>query len=59
MLVLKQRSETRSATNVHVALSGLLSFTFKGGFLLLFLSCLNVAKNLKDQYTEFNMQDSP
>lgn len=59
MLVLKQRSETRSAANVRVALSGLLSFTFKGGFLLLFLSCLNVAKNLKDQDTEFNMQDGP
>lgn len=55
MLVLKQRSETRSATKVHVVLSRLLSFTLRGGFLLLFLSCLNVAKNLKDQYTEFNM----
>lgn len=59
MLVLKQRSETRSATNVHVVLPRLLAFAFRGGFLLLLLSTLNVAKNLKDQYTELNMQDSP
>lgn len=40
---------------LQVALSHPLYFPSREGFFLLFLSPLNVAKNLKDQYTEFSI----